>query len=155
MNNETNPFPNDIGHGVTNENFPISEENQMLNTLLEDKNIPLDKRKKFFWIFNKDNVLTFLDEKRKKSKMLSFDIIKLDSIMNEGFYEYDFETEKEFNEMRLIFETRLDRSLGTNSSAQLNERIVQKSQFAENRNFMSDTSNSVKGKFLNRIIGGR
>jgi len=149
-----NPFPMGmVSSGISNDNFPISEENQMLNSLLEDRNIPKDIKTEHWEIFAKDNVLTFLDKERKKSKLLAFDIIKLDNTMNLGYYEHDFENEKKFNKLRLLFETKLDRALGTTQSSQINERIVQKSQFSENRNFVSEGNGSVKGKLFNRLVG--
>jgi hypothetical protein len=153
MNN--NPFPEGMNMrpGISSDNFPMSEENQMLNSLIEDKGVPKNIKEKFWYVFSKDHVLTFLDKDRKKNKLLAFDIIKLDNMMNMGYYEYNFETEKEYNQLRLIFETKLDRALGTDKASQLNERIVQKSQFSENRNFVSENNNSVKGKFFNRLIG--
>jgi len=155
MADNVNPFPTELatGAGINSDNFPVNDENQMLNSLLEDKNTPKEIKKKYWWIFAKDNILTFLDKDRKKNKLLAFDIVKLDNLMNMGYYEYDFETEKAFNELRLVFDTKLDRALGSDKSSQLNERIVQKSQFSENRNFMNDGNNSVKGKFFQRLVG--
>lgn len=153
MEDNINPFPQGMMSEISLDNYPMSEENQMLKSLLEDNNVPKDKKSKFWWIFSKDHVLGFLDAERKKNKLLSFDIIKLDEIMNLGYYEYDFETEKNYNQMRLIFDTRLDRALGTDKSNQLNERIIEKSQFSENRSFVSENNNTVKGKMFNRLIG--
>jgi hypothetical protein len=149
-----NPFPQDLqNQNQIAENPFISEENQMLNSLIQDKSIPKELAKKYWFVFAKDNKLTFLDKERKKNKLLAFDILKLDEMMNQGYYEYNFNNEKEFNEIRLIFDTILDRSLGTSSTQQLNERIIQKSQFAESRSFVSDSNQSVKGKFFQRLIG--
>lgn len=151
--NNNSPFPmsNRMDMGA----FPLNEESQMMNSLMSDKNVPKNILKKYWWVFTTDTVLTFLDKDRKKSKMLAFDIAKIDHLATLPYYEYDFEVEQEINNLRNIYETKLDRALGTEKSSQINERIAQKSQFNEQRQFMMDgTSNSVKsgifGKFLNR-----
>lgn len=135
--------------------FPLNEESQMMNSLMSDKNVPKTILKKYWWIFTNDTVLTFLDKERKKSKMLAFDIAKIDYLATLPYYDYDFTVEQEINNLRTIYETKLDRALGTEKASQINERIAQKSQFNESRQFMMDgTGNSVKGgifsKFLNR-----
>jgi len=150
--NNNGPFPMSNRGG----NYPIlDEENQMMNSLMSDKNIPKNILQKYWWVFTADTVLTFLDKDRKKSKMLAFDIAKIDYLSTLPYYDYDFETERELNTLRTVYETKLDRALGTEKASQINERIAQKSQFNENRQVMSDgTSGSVKNgifsKFLNR-----
>jgi hypothetical protein len=146
-------FP--INHRMNMGEFPLNEESQMMNSLMSDKNVPKNVLKKYWWIFTSDTVLTFLDKDRKKSKLLAFDIAKIDYLATLPYYDYDFEVEQEINNLRTVYDTKLDRALGTEKTSQINERIAQKSQFNENRQFMVDgTSNSVKGgifsKFLNR-----
>jgi len=147
-----NPFPNNSS-GIGMSSYPINEENQMMNSLMSDKNIPKATLSKYWWVFAKDVVLTFLDKKRKKDKLLAFDISKIDYLATLPYYEYDFEVEQELNNIRNIYDIKLDRALGTDKASQINERIAQKSQFNETRQFMSDgTSNSVKGGFLSKIL---
>ena len=43
----------------------------MTDMMIGNDDVPEDVRQKYWWIFNKDNVLTFLDEDRKRSKMLN------------------------------------------------------------------------------------
>lgn len=149
------PFPmqGNMNMGMMN-SYPINDsENQMMNSLMSDKNIPKDVLQKYWWVFAKDVVLTFLDKERKKEKMLAFDISRIDYLSTLPYYDYNFETEQELNNIRNIYDIKLDRALGTEKASQVNERIAQKSQFNESRQFMSDgSSNSVKGGFLSRIL---
>lgn len=146
------PFPTQsMGMGMSS--YPITEENQMMNSLMSDKNVPKTILNKYWWVFAKDVVLTFLDKERKKNKLLAFDISKIDYLATLPYYEYDFEVEQELNNIRNLYDIKLDRALGTDKASQINERIAQKSQFNETRQFMSDgTSNSVKGGFLSKIL---
>ncbi|KKK90764.1 hypothetical protein LCGC14_2719750, partial [marine sediment metagenome] len=49
------------------------------------------------------NVLTFLDEERKASKLLNLDIMKIDTLNSMPYYDYTFEKELEFNKLGNIF----------------------------------------------------
>jgi len=154
-NQRRTPFPERKNMSNMGE-FPLSEESQMMNSLMTDKNVPKNILKKYWWVFTADTVLTFLDKDRKKSKMLAFDIAKIDFLSTLPYYEYDFEVEQEINNLRNLYDTKLDRALGTEKASQVNERIAQKSQFNESRQFMSDgTSNSVKGGVFARFLGKR
>ena len=129
-------------------------ETNMLNILISDEDIPEEVKKKFYFIFNRDNTLTFLDDDRKKLKLLSFDIIKIDDLNSTRYYDYDFKTEMKFNQLRAIFETKLDRSMGTNVVTQKNERILQQSQFSENRQYSTDMNDPhFKQGFISRLLG--
>ena len=154
-NNKNNsPFP--MSSRMSMGEFPLNEESQMMNSLMSDKNVPKNVLKKYWWVFTADTVLTFLDKDRKKAKMLAFDIAKIDHLATLPYYDYDFEVEMEINNLRNIYETKLDRALGTEKGSQINERIAQKSQFNENRQFMSDnTGNSVKGGIFGKFLGRR
>ena len=57
---------------------PISYGGGVADSLLNDNEVPDEVKKNFWYLFHKDNVLTFLDEERKASKLLNFDIIKID-----------------------------------------------------------------------------
>lgn len=150
---DTNPFPAQNTSGIGMNNYPINEENQMVNSLMSDTNIPQPILKKYWWVFAKDVVLTFLDKDRKKNKLLAFDISKIDFLATLPYYDYDFKVEQELNNVRNIYDIKLDRALGTDKASQINERIAQKSQFNEMRQVVSDgSSNSVKGGFLSKIL---
>lgn len=151
-----NPFPGQGGMqglGMMG-SYPINDsENQMMNSLMSDKNVPKDILQKYWWVFTKDVILTFLDKDRKKEKMLTFDISRIDYLTTLPYYDYTFEIEQELNNVRGIYDIKLDRALGTDSASQVNERIAQKSQFNESRQFMSDgTGSSVKGGFLGKLL---
>ena len=128
----------------------------MADQLLSDNDVPDEIRKKYWFVFNKDNVLTFLDEGRKASKMLNFDIMKIDILNSTPYYDYTFEKELEFNILRNVMETKLDRALGFKGTGQKNERIVLQSQFQEQRQIseVGDGGNMKEG-FFKRLLGRR
>lgn len=135
---------------------PVTYGGGIAESLLNDNEVPEEIRKKFWFVFHKDNVLTFLDENRKSSKLLNFDITKIDILNSIPYYDYTFDTELQFGVLRNIFETKLDRALGFKSQNVKNERIVLQSQFSENRQIteMGD-SNMVKEGFFKRLLGRR
>lgn len=138
-------------------NMPIMDRGgQMIDALLDDSNVKESKRKKFFFVFGRDNSLTFLDEERKASKIMSFDITKIDMLNSTPYYDYTFEEEFEWNVMRNIFETKLDRSQGINETVK-NERIIQQSQFSENRDIQAqeDIGGEQREGFLKRLLKKR
>jgi hypothetical protein len=99
-------------------------------------------------------VLTFLDETRKQNKLLNFDIIKIDILNSIPYYDYTFEKEKEFDILRNVFETKLDRAMGLKGK---NERILLNSQFTESKmvNENGSGNNMVKEGFFKRLLGRR
>lgn len=138
-------------------NTPIMDTgSKMIDALLSDENVKEKLRKKYFFVFGRDNSLTFLDDERKASKIMSFDITKIDMLNATPYYDYTFDEEFEWNVMRNIFETKLDRSQGINESVK-NERIIQQSQFSENRNIQSqeDGNEEAREGFLKRLLKKR
>ena len=136
--------------------MPIQYSGGMTDVLIGNNDVPEEIQKKYWWIFNKDNVLTFLDEDRKKSKMLNFDIIKIDILNSKPYYEYDFEFEKDWDVLRNSFETKLDRALGFKGQNVKNERIVLQSQFSEMRQITENGGQSqMKEGFFKRLLGRR
>lgn len=135
--------------------YPLTEENQTINSLLSNRNVPDEIIQKYWWIFSRDLPLTFLDEKRKKDKLLAFDILKIDILNSLPYYDYDFKIEQELNTARVMLDVKCDRALGTNKSQQINERIVQKSQFSENRSISEDSSNQAKSGFISKLLNRR
>lgn len=138
-------------------NVPIMEGgSQMIDALLDDSNVRERIRKKFFWVFGRDNSLTFLDVERKASKIMAFDITKIDMLNATPYYEYTFDEEFQWNVMRNVFETKLDRSQGINESVK-NERIIQQSQFSESRNIQQqeNAEDMAREGFLKRLLKKR
>lgn len=138
-------------------NSPIMEGgSQMIDALLDDTNVRDKLRKKFFFVFGRDNSLTFLDADRKASKIMAFDITKIDMLNATPYYEYTFDEEFEWNVMRNIFETKLDRSQGISETVK-NERIIQQSQFSESRNIQQQESadDAAREGFLKRLLKKR
>jgi len=151
---EVNPFANYGNVGLPD--TPISFGNSMAESLLNDNEVPDDIKKKNWHVFHKDNVLTFLDIERKAIKMLNFDIMKIDQLNCTPYYEYDFDLEFEMDKLRNIYETKLDRALGTKEQGLKNERTVLQSQFSENRHISQMGDNSmIKEGFFKRLLGRR
>lgn len=151
---QTNPFATDMAR-LNVPDVPIQYAGGMSEVLLGDREIPEQVKDKYWWIFNKDNVLTFLDEDRKKSKLLNFDIIKIDNLNSIPYYDYDFNLEKDWDILRNSFETKLDRALGFKGQNVKNERIVLQSQFSENRmiNDNNQMNGGAKEGFFRRLLG--
>ena len=134
---------------------PISYGGGVAESLLNDNEVPEEVRKKHWYVFHKDNVLTFLDEERKASKLLNQDIIKIDILNSIPYYDYTFERELEFSILRNVFETKLDRALGFKNQGTKNERIVLQSQFSEQRQISENDTSYIKEGFFKRLLGRR
>jgi len=155
-NQGDNPFAVEQYQNYPMPDAPINYGGGMAEQLLSDSDVPEDIKRKYWFVFNKDNVLTFLDEGRKASKMLNFDIMKIDMLNSTPYYDYTFEKELEFNILRNVMETKLDRALGFKGTGQKNERIVLQSQFQEQRQIseVGDGGNMKEG-FFKRLLGRR
>ncbi len=136
---------------------PIGYGGGMVESLLNDNEVPEDIKERNWFVFHKDNVLTFLDEQRKMSKLMNFDIIKIDILNSTPYYDYTWEKELEFSILRNVFETKLDRALGFKGSNIKNERIVLQSQFQESRQINEDGSgrDMIREGFFKRLLGRR
>ena len=154
---QNNPFNNPQYQHVPTPDVPVSYGGGMAEVLLSDADIPAVLRKKYWWIFNKDNVLTFLDEKRKQSKMLAFDLAIIDTMNSmESFDDYTFDAELQYGLMRNALDVKLDRAVGVKGSGMKNERIILQSQFTEARAISEDgNQNTVKEGFFKRLLGRR
>lgn len=156
MEQGPNPFDIQEYQNVGIPDVPISYGGGMSEQLLNDNEVPDEIKSKFWYLFHKDNVLTFLDEERKKSKLLNFDIIKIDILNNTPYYEYTFDMELQFTILRNVFETKLDRALGMSKPGQKNERVMLQSQFSENRQISEDNmAGNIKEGFFKRLLGRR
>jgi len=151
--NSQNPFELARYNQFRGQDQPVAFGNNMAEALLSDEGVPDDIKTRNWNVFLKDNVLTFLDVERKNSKMLNYDISRIDILNCTPYYNYTFEQEHEFGVMRNVFETKLDRALGT--SAQIkNERTTLQSQFSEVKQINEMSNNEVtKSGFLRRLLG--
>lgn len=153
---QNNPFSMEQYNNVNVPDMPISYGGGMAEQLLNDNEVPEHIRKANWFIFHKDNVLTFLDEERKFSKLLNFDIMKIDILNAMPYYDYDFKKELEFDILRNVFETKLDRALGFKDGNRKNERVILQSQFTEQRQISEDgNNNNIKEGFFKRLLGRR
>ena len=155
MQREGNPFEAQKYNNVQFPDTPLQFGGGIAESLLNDNEVPEPVRIKHWWVFHKDNTLTFLDEERKRSKLLSFDIAKIDLLNTIPYYDYTFDQELEFTVLRNVFETKLDRALGFKGTAQKNERIVLQSQFSENRMIQDTDQSNIKEGFFKRLLGRR
>ena len=151
-----NPFAAEQYRNVGVPDVPVQYGGGMAEMLLNDNIVPEDVKKRFWFVFHPDNTLTFLDEERKRSKMLNFDISKIDVLNATPYYDYTFEKELEFNVLRNVFETKLDRALGFRGQNMKNERIVLQSQFSEQRQISEHgQGDQIKEGFFKRLLGRR
>ncbi len=156
MEQSSNPFNAQEYQNVGLPDVPVSYGTGMSEQLLNDNEVPEEIKNKFWYVFHKDNTLTFLDEERKRSKLLNLDIIKIDILNNTPYYDYTFETELEFSVLRNVFETKLDRALGMKQAGQKNERVMLQSQFSENRQISeNDMGGNMREGFFKRLLGRR
>ncbi len=156
-NAQNNPFNAPQYQNVQTPDVPVSYGGGMAEVLLSDNDVPEILRKKYWWIFNKDNVLTFLDEQRKQNKMMSFDIAVIDMMNSmDSFDDYTFDSELQYGLMRNALDVKLDRAVGFTGTNKKNERIILQSQFSEARQISEDgNSGSVKEGFFKRLLGRR
>jgi len=149
-----NPFESPQYQKIRGPDTPVNYGGGMAEILLSDNDVPETLRKKYWFVFNKDNVLTFLDEPKKQQKMMSFDISIIDQMNTmQSYDDYTFETELQYNLMRNALDVKFDRAVGTKSGTK-NERIVLQSQFSEARQINElDQSGDVKQGFFKRLLG--
>lgn len=153
---QDDPFSQEQYQNVNLPDVPVNYGGGMADQLLNDNEVPEEVKKKFWYVFHKDNTLTFLDENRMERKLLNFDITKIDILNSISYYDYTFEKELEFNILRNVFETKLDRALGVKGGNVKNERIMLQSQFSEQRQISEDGSNrNMKEGFFKRLLGRR
>ena len=153
---EINPFQMQQYQDVAMPDAPLTYGGGLAEGLLNNDEVPDKIQSKYWHVFHKDNVLTFLDEERKKSKLLNFDITKIDFLNSMPYYEYDFSMEKDFNILRNLFETKLDRAVGIKDRDIMNERKILQSQFTEQRQISEHgQQGSIKEGFFKRLLGRR
>jgi hypothetical protein len=152
---ESNPFAMQKYDNVQLPDAPLQFGGGLTESLLNDNEVPEDVRTKYWFVFHKDNTLTFLDDERKRSKLLNFDIAKIDMLNTMPYYDYTFDEELNFTVLRNVFETKLDRALGFKGTAQRNERIVLQSQFQEQRMINENGGGQIKEGFFKRLLGRR
>lgn len=150
-----NPFELTQYRDINLNDQPLQSAPSMVDSLLSNSIVPKEVIEKNWFIFHPDNVLTFLDEGRKSSKLLNFDIMKIDSLNCMPYNDYTFDIEKDFTVLRNVFETKLDRAQGLKGAEHTkNERIVLQSQFTEQRSITENNQMTSEG-FWKRLIGRR
>jgi len=154
---QENPFNAPQYQNVQTPDVPVNYGGGMADILLSDNEVPEILRKKYWWIFNKDNVLTFLDEPRKQAKMMAFDVSIIDTMNSmDSFNDYTFDSELQYGLMRNALDVKLDRAVGFKGSNTKNERVILQSQFSEARQISEDgNSGAVKEGFFKRLLGRR
>jgi len=152
-----NPFNLEQYRSMQKNDAPINYGGGMAEMLLSDAAVPEHFRKKYWWVFNRDNVLTFLDEGRKSAKMMSFDIAIIDTMNSmDSFDDYTFASELQYGLIRNALDVKLDRATGVKGTGTKNERIILQSQFSEARQISeSGDTDAVKSGFFKRLLGRR
>ena len=87
MSQQQNPFEMQRYSNVQVPDTPLQFGGGIAESLLNDNEVPDKIKDQHWWVFHKDNTLTFLDEERKKMKMLSFDIAKIDILNTTPYYD--------------------------------------------------------------------
>src|SRR6056297_1253685 len=126
---------------------------ELLKALISNDSIPTNIKKDHWETFANDLPLSFQTEQTKKLKMIDFDLMKLDDLMAKPYCDYTFDREAMWNKLRLVFETKLDRAVGFKSGGRINERLVQQTQFGEQKVVKSVDSTSAPGGILAGILG--
>jgi len=156
MQQGPNPFNSPQYQNIHVPDMPLSYGGGMVETLLNDNEVPEKIKKDFWFVFHKDNTLGFLDDQRKQNKLLAFDIAKIDALACVPYYDYDFSMEMRWGILRNVFDTKLDRALGHKGGNIKNERIMLQSQFSEQRQISeNDGSGQIKEGFFKRLLGRR
>jgi hypothetical protein len=152
-----NPFNSPQYNSIRVPDTPIMPGGGIADSLLNNNEIPDAIIEKYWWVVHKDNTLTFLDDERKRSKLLNFDIAKIDILNTLPYYDYTFEKELELGIMRNVFETKLDRALGFKGTGQKNERTILQSSFSEQKIISESggTPSTVREGFFKRLMGRR
>jgi hypothetical protein len=148
-----NPFEVGQFNGGGLPDVPIQMGGGITEALLGDRDVPDEVKKPFWYVFIKDNILTFLDQDRKEAQMLNFDIVKIDTLNSIPYYDYDFNAELKWNVLRNVYETKMNRSLGFKGQNVKNERILLQSQFTEQRQINEENRTENKGGFMSRLLG--
>ncbi len=136
---------------------PITSNNspELLKALISNDSIPKAVRDTHWEIFNNDVTLSFQDEKTKRLKMIDFDLMKIDDLMSTPWFDYTFEKEANWNKLRLLYETKLDRATGFKTGGRINERLVQQTQFGEQKVVKSIDSAGSSGNIIASMLGRR
>ena len=134
-----------------------AEAPALLDSILTMRGINKPLADEFFWAILNDNAMTFLNDESKQRKMLRYDILKIDAQNDMSWYDYTFAVERKWGIMRNVFDTRLDRSLGTTDSNRKNERIIQQSMLTESRQISQheDPNSYQREGFIQRLLRSR
>lgn len=140
--------------GDSVEPVPITGQGGFSELVLGDNEFDKELKHKRFEIFNKDNVLSFQSPETKKDKMMNFDIINILNLFKTDYFDYTFEHELGNEKLRHIFETKIDRAVGTKAKDYTNERKTLQSQFSEIKQVseMSNRGQDVRGNFFKKLL---
>jgi hypothetical protein len=134
---------------------PIMGQGGFTDLVLGDHEVPKDLKYAHFEIFHKDNVLGFQSSDTKRDKMRNFDIISILDLFKTDYTDYDFNKELLNEKLRHLFETKVDRAVGTKAKDYINERKVLQSQFTEIKNVNEMNNNpgsDVRGNFFKKLM---
>lgn len=150
---EGDPFQGSKYNSNAVDDDPLPQAQNMVDSMINNDEVPEDVKTKNWWVFTKDNVLGFLDSDRKNAKLLNFDIIRGDHLATIKRREFTFENEHSSNILMNVFETKLDRSVGSDKSNIMNERRALISQVSENRNVSDDDESMMRDGFIKKLLG--
>lgn len=148
-----NPFSQEQYGNIPIPDTPLNYGGGMVDAILGDEGTPDNVKIPFWYVFIRDNILGFVDKERKENLMLNFDIIKIDELNALPYYDYDFQAEKQWNILRNVYETKLNRAYGFKGQNVKNERIILQSQFSEQRSITEDNSGRGQDGFFRRLLG--
>jgi hypothetical protein len=143
-----NPFAQLPMNGVGIDR-PLQQQANIMDSLVNNDEIPEDIQQKYWYALIKDNTLSFLNAEKRVGKFLNFDISKIDKMFSMPYDEYTFDQEHEFGVVRHVFETKIDRATIEN---QKNERIMLATMMTEQRH-INDDRTAGGGGFWRRLLG--
>lgn len=116
------------------------EDNALLNLLsrsdmlkviqeyLDDKNIPLDEKGKFWGVHSKFLSISFFNRDDIEDLLLVCENVELIDIMSKPPEDYTWDKMQSFEQMKLLVRTQIKRSVGDGST---NERKLQNTQIGQ------------------------
>ena len=134
--------------------LPMAGQGGFADVLLDDSAVPKKIRDDNYEVFARDNVLSFQNKETKRDKLLNFDIIQIDGLCSMPYHDYTFKKDKSMEKLRHIFETKIDRAVGTREKDAKNERTTLQSQFTEMRQIseVGSSQNNIHGNFMKRVL---
>ena len=109
----------------------LLSKNDMLKVIqeyLEDKNVPVDERRRFWGVHSKFLPISFFNKEDVEDILLVAENIELIDIMSRPPEDYTWEKMQSFEQMKLFLRTQIKRSVGDSST---NERKLQNTQIGQ------------------------